>query len=63
MAHSERLYNMISNLWDTTYIINNGLVLHHVEGQKERSANEHREILEAVSNGNQDTHPILCRKH
>lgn len=63
MSRAERLYNMIINLWDTTYIINKGLLLHHVVGQKERSATEHKKILEAVRSGDGDLADALMRQH
>lgn len=63
MADSERLLNLITNVWDTTYLINKGLALHHVEGQKERSAIEHREILEAIKNGEPERTDQLIRQH
>ena len=62
-ANSERLYTMIMNLWDTWYLVSKGLALQHVEGQKERSKQEHSEILEAIKNHDGILTDELIHKH
>ena len=62
-ADAERLYNMITNLWDACYLVSKGLALQHVEGQKERSRQEHIEIMEALKIHNGTLVDELIHKH
>ena len=62
-ADSERLYNMIDNLWNAMYIVNNGVALQHVEGQKDKSAVEHRAIVKAIGAEDGELADKLIHQH
>lgn len=63
MADSDRLFNIIMNVWDTAFMVSNGLALHNVEGQKLRSSEAHRKILLAITQHDCETTDKLIKSH